>query len=148
MGTEVAMESATGTAQGKKMYQQTTRSIAVSVEPFYLEDQSEPEEDHYVWAYHVCIDNQSAETVKLISCHWQITDSNGCVKELRGLGVVGEQPVLHPGETFEYTSGTPLPTPSGIMLGTYQMVTTAGKRFDIAVPAFSLDTPHEDRLLN
>ena len=130
------------------MYQSTTRSIAVTVQPIYLEDQSEPEDNRYIWAYHVRIDNQGGETVQLLSRHWQITDSLGSVKELRGEGVVGEQPVLEPGETFEYTSGTPLPTPSGIMLGAYEMETTAGERFEIAIPAFSLDIPDATRSVN
>ncbi|HJO89158.1 MAG: Co2+/Mg2+ efflux protein ApaG [Alphaproteobacteria bacterium] len=130
------------------MYQETTHSIAVTVTPIYLEEQSEPDENQYIWAYHVQIENQGAQTVQLISRHWQITDSNGFVKEVRGQGVIGEQPVLHPGETFEYTSGTPLPTPSGIMLGSYHMVGEDGKSFDITIPAFSLDLPDEERRLN
>ncbi|MBL6936168.1 MAG: Co2+/Mg2+ efflux protein ApaG [Alphaproteobacteria bacterium] len=130
------------------MYRKITHSIAVTVTPIYLEEQSEPEDNQYIWAYHVQIENKSAQTVQLISRHWQITDSNGCVKEVRGDGVIGEQPVLHPGETFEYTSGTPLPTPSGIMLGSYQMVGEDGENFDITIPAFSLDLPDEERRLH
>jgi ApaG protein len=101
------------------MYSATTHSIRVTVNPIYLEDQSDPEEDHYVWAYQVEIENLGADVVQLLSRHWQITDSNGRVQEVRGVGVVGEQPVLNPGESFNYTSGTPLPTPSGIMHGSY-----------------------------
>jgi ApaG protein len=96
----------------------------------------------------VHIENQGGETVQLRSRHWRITDSLGRVQEVRGAGVVGEQPVLKPGETFEYTSGTPLPTPSGIMSGTYQMETPAGERFDVAIPAFSLDSPHQTARIN
>ena len=125
------------------MYSETTRSIKVTVEPFYLEDQSSPAEDHYVWAYHVRIENRGRETVQLRSRHWRITDNRGQVQEVRGPGVVGEQPVLGPGESFEYTSGTPLPTPSGIMVGTYHMETRAGESFAVRVPAFSLDSPHQ-----
>ena len=130
------------------MYRETTHSIAVTVTPIYLEEQSEPDENQYIWAYHVQIENQGQQTVQLISRHWKITDSNGCVKEVRGDGVIGEQPMLHPGESFEYTSGTPLPTSSGIMLGSYRMVGEDGESFDIVIPAFSLDLPDEERRLN
>ena len=130
------------------MYRETTHLIAVTVTPIYLEEQSEPDENQYIWAYHVQIENQGQQTVQLISRHWKITDSNGCVKEVHGDGVIGEQPVLHPGESFEYTSGTPLPTSSGIMLGSYQMVGEDGESFDITIPAFSLDLPDEERRLN
>ena len=125
------------------MYKQTTRSIEVRVIPHYLEDQSAPEEDHFVWAYQVAIQNTGGETVQLINRYWRITDANGRIQEVRGAGVVGEQPVLGPNETFEYTSGTPLGTPSGIMLGTYEMETRDGEAFDVAIPAFSLDSPHD-----
>jgi ApaG protein len=130
------------------MYSKTTRSITVTVKPFYLEDQSEPEDARFVWAYHVRIENGGKETVQLRHRYWRITDSFGRVQEVRGAGVVGEQPTLRPGEAFEYTSGTPLPTPSGIMVGTYQMESTAGETFDIDVPAFSLDSPHQQARLN
>jgi ApaG protein len=125
-----------------------TRSIRVSVEPLYLEDQSSPSDNHYVWAYQVKIQNEGEVTVQLLNRHWRITDAMGRVQEVRGPGVVGEQPTLKPGETFEYTSGTPLPTPSGIMVGTYEMETPAGERFDVAIPAFSLDSPYQKRQLN
>ncbi len=129
------------------MYTDTTRSIQVTVEPIYLDEQSSPEEDHYVWAYHVRIENQGHETVQLRSRYWRITDSLGRTQEVRGSGVVGEQPILDPGDAFEYTSGTPLPTPSGIMVGTYQMVTSKGEDFDVAIPAFSLDSPYQEKSL-
>lgn len=128
---------------GSRAYARTTRDITVTVEPFYLPDQSSPEDNHYVWAYHVRIENHGDETVQLLTRHWRITDSNGNVQEVRGEGVVGEQPVLEPGASFEYTSGTPLPTPSGIMVGTYQMASEGGSRFDVEIPAFSLDSPHQ-----
>jgi ApaG protein len=130
------------------MYSSTTRSIKVIVKPIYLEDQSSPTDNHYVWAYHVRIENQGAETVQLRRRHWTITDALGRIQEVRGAGVVGEQPILKPGEAFEYTSGTPLPTPSGIMVGTYEMETKAGESFTIAIPAFSLDSPHQPIRLN
>jgi len=130
------------------MYSAITREIRVQVEPIYLDDQSEPDAAQYVWAYHVQIENEGSETVQLLTRYWHITDGMGRVQEVRGAGVVGEQPVLNPGESYEYTSGTPLPTPSGIMKGSYQMRTPAGEKFDIEVPAFSLDCPHEARRLN
>ena len=130
------------------MYSETTRSIKVTVKPVYLEDRSSPVEDHYVWAYHVRIENQGEETVQLRNRHWKITDSQGRMQEVRGPGVIGEQPVLAPGESFEYTIGTPLPTPSGIMVGSYQMETRAGDSFWVQVPAFSLDSPHQPVRLN
>ncbi len=125
------------------MYEKTTRNILVTVQPFYLEEQSAPEEDRFVWAYRVNIANRGGETVQLLRRHWRITDRLGRLQEVEGPGVVGEQPVLKPGESFEYTSGCPLPTPSGIMVGTYQMTTTGGEHFDIDVPAFSLDSPYD-----
>jgi ApaG protein len=103
------------------MYSATTHSIAITVEPYYLDDESEPGNHRYVWAYKVTIENLGNETVQIKSRYWRITDASGRVQEVRGEGVVGEQPVLAPGERFEYTSGTPLTTPSGIMMGRYYM---------------------------
>src|SRR4051794_20430625 len=131
-----------------RMYSETTRSITVTVNPIYLEDQSSPTENHYVWAYQVKIENKGGETVQLRRRHWRITDALGRVQEVRGAGVVGEQPVLEPGSSFEYTSGTPLPTPSGIMVGSYEMETRDGGSFEVAIPAFSLDSPHQAVRLN
>ena len=130
------------------MYTATTRLIHVTVEPTYLDDQSVPIDDHYVWAYRVTIRNDGTETVQLLNRHWRITDSLGRLQEVRGAGVVGEQPVLKPGEAFEYTSGTPLPTPSGIMVGSYEMTNATGERFEVEIPAFSLDSPHQARRVN
>ncbi len=129
-------------------YSETTRDITVSVTPFYLEDQSSPVDNHFVWAYQVRIENNGDATVQLRTRYWRITDSQGRVQEVRGAGVVGEQPVLRPGDSFEYTSGTPLPTPSGIMVGSYQVRLDDGMLFDIAIPAFSLDSPHQPVSLN
>lgn len=125
------------------MYTAETRSIRVMVEPAYLEDQSSPADGHYVWAYHVRIENHGDRTVRLRTRFWQITDSFGNIQEVSGAGVVGQEPTLTPGESFEYTSGAPLNAPSGIMVGSYQMETADGDRFDVAVPAFSLDSPHD-----
>ena len=130
------------------MYSETTRGISVTVKPFYLEDQSSPADSHYVWAYQVRIENRGQETVQLRRRHWKITDSHGQVQEVRGPGVVGEQPVLKPGETFRYTSGTTMTTPSGIMTGTYRMVNEKGDVFEAEIPVFSLDSPYARRVLN
>jgi len=125
------------------MYDRETRSIRVTVTPTYLEEQSEPEDDYFLWAYTIQIENCGSEVVQLKSRRWRITDALGHVHEVNGAGVVGEQPVLSPGEMFEYTSGAPLSTPSGIMVGAYQMETTGGETFDVDVPAFSLDSPFD-----
>ena len=130
------------------MYEKTTRDISVSVRSFYLEEQSSPEEDRFVWAYRVNIRNKGQETVQLMNRHWRITDKLGRLQEVKGPGVVGEQPVLKPGESFEYTSGCPLTTPSGIMAGTYEMSASGGERFDIEIPAFSLDSPYDTATIN
>ncbi len=131
-----------------KGFQATTAGITVQVNAFYLEDQSRPEAAHFVWAYRVKITNGSKQTVQLLSRTWRITDAHGRVQHVHGEGVVGELPILEPGESFEYTSGTPLQTPSGFMTGQYHMLRPdSGERFDIAIPIFSLDSPHQnDRL--
>ena len=118
------------------MYRKTTRAIAITVKPMFLEDQSSPTENYYVWAYQVRIENLGQETVQLRSRYWRITDAKGRTQEVRGEGVVGEQPVLEPGQAFEYTSGTPLATPSGIMVGSYHMKTNSGENFEDSIPAF------------
>lgn len=130
------------------MYEKVTRGIRVTVLPVFLEEQSRPEDDHYVWAYEVTITNEGSETVQLVSRHWKITDANGVLQEVEGAGVVGEQPVLEPGESFDYTSGTPLATASGIMVGTYEMETENGDFFDVDIPAFSLDSPYQRVVMN
>ncbi|MEF2072264.1 Co2+/Mg2+ efflux protein ApaG [Consotaella aegiceratis] len=130
------------------MYQATTRSITVTVTPTFLENQSEPEEGQWVWAYTIEITNGSLDTVQLRSRYWHITDGHGHVEEVSGKGVVGEQPTLSPGDSFTYTSGCPLGTPSGIMRGHYDMEGSDGSTFTVEVPAFSLDVPDETRVLN
>ena len=129
-------------------YRANTRDIAVSVEPTYLEARSSPDSSQYFWAYRVIIENQGRETVQLLSRHWMITNARGELAEVKGPGVVGEQPVLKPGESFEYTSGAPLDTPSGMMGGAYQMESESGERFDIEIPMFSLDSPNQDVFMN
>jgi ApaG protein len=130
------------------MYQRITRDIKIVVRPQYLEGQSKPEEGHFVWAYTVTIENQGSETVTLRTRYWKITDAHGRVQEVRGAGVVGEQPTLKPGDSFQYTSGCPLPTASGFMTGAYQMQLGAGELFNVDIPAFSLDSPHEKHSIN
>jgi ApaG protein len=127
------------------MYQAKTRDIAITVTPKFLQRDSAPEKNHFVWSYSISIENQGAETVQLVSRYWKITDGAGKVQEVEGPGVVGEQPVLNPGSSFSYTSGVPLTTSSGFMLGHYVMVTDDGESFEAAVPAFSLDSADERR---
>jgi ApaG protein len=128
------------------MYRSVTRSIQVTVEPSYVE--AESGDGRHFWAYAIEITNQGREVVQLRSRHWQITDGNGRTEEVDGAGVVGKQPVLKPGETFSYTSGCPLTTSSGIMVGTYRMQTDKGEVFNIAIPAFSLDLPNARKTVN
>jgi ApaG protein len=129
-------------------YEAVTRGIRIRVAPKYLEDQSSPEDSHFVWAYTVEISNDGDETVQLKTRTWRITDGLGRTEEVRGPGVVGQTPVIPPGGSFNYTSGCPLKTPQGIMVGSYQMADEAGKLFDVAIPAFSLDSPYAPRSMN
>ena len=125
-------------------YSLTTHDVTVSVRSFYLEDQSKPEEGRFVWAYRIRIENVGRVKVQLLHRTWDITDARGRTQRVHGPGVVGEQPLLEPGASFEYTSGTPLETPSGFMVGKYHMVAPdSGENFDVAIPAFSLDSPHQ-----
>ena len=130
------------------MYTAVTRDIQVTVLPEFLAGRSNPDEGQFFWAYTIEIANMGAVDVQLTARHWEITDANGHVEHVRGPGVVGEQPVLKPGESFRYTSGCPLPTPSGIMLGTFRMIDEDGRAFDVAIPPFSLDSPFSKRVLN
>ncbi len=131
-----------------EMYKAVTRAIEVNVEPSFMPDRSSAEKHYFFWAYRIVIVNRGTETVQLKTRHWIITDASGREQVVRGEGVVGVQPTLSPGETFEYTSGVPLPTSSGFMTGRYQMVTDRGERFEIDIPAFSLDSPGVVRTLN
>ena len=125
-------------------YALTTRGVTVTVRSFFLEDQSSPDDNRFVWAYRVRIENRGTDTVRLLRRTWQITDARGRTQHVHGPGVVGEQPLLGPGQAFEYTSGTPLDTPSGFMAGAYHMtVPESGEDFDVGIPAFSLDSPHQ-----
>ena len=130
------------------MYEAVTRGIRIRVTPQFLEQDSAPDEGRYLWAYTIDILNEGGDWVQLRSRHWRITDATGHTQEVKGPGVVGQTPVLAPGASFRYTSGCPLPTPSGIMVGTYQMTSAAGELFNVAIPAFSLDSPHARRSVN
>lgn len=125
-----------------------SQNIRVTVFPIYLESQSAPDENHYLWAYHVRIENMGPTPVQLKNRHWEITDSLGRTQIVKGPGVVGEQPTIEPGKVYEYTSGTPLTTPSGIMVGHYSMSRDDGELFSVNVPAFSLDSPYQPIILN
>ncbi len=130
------------------MYEAVTRGIRIRVEPEYRDEESSPDDDHFVWSYAVEISNDSSDTVQLKTRFWRITDALGRTEEVRGAGVVGQTPVIAPGASFSYTSGCPLKTPQGIMVGSYQMVDGDGKLFDVAIPAFSLDSPYTQRSMN
>jgi ApaG protein len=129
-------------------YVAITRGVVVSVEPTYLEANSSPADSQYFWAYRVTIENQGRETVQLRTRHWMITNARGELTEVKGPGVIGKQPLLKPGESYAYTSGAPLDTPSGMMGGSYRMETDSGEWFDIEIPTFSLDSPNQDVLVN
>ena len=130
------------------MYSKTTFGITVTVTPYFLDDQSSPNESHYVWAYQVNIKNASNETMKLNHRNWIIIDGNGKIINVQGEGVVGEFPILKPGQSFEYTSGTPLKTTNGIMQGFYLMSLKDGKQLKVDIPAFSLDSPYNKKNFN
>jgi len=130
------------------MYRTVTHGVQVTVEPRFVAEESHPDDGRWFWAYQIEIRNLGGEDVRLRTRHWRITDATGRTQEVRGAGVVGEQPLLKPGQAFTYTSGCPLPTPSGIMVGSYRMEGESGAEFDVAIPAFSLDSPDEARTLN
>lgn len=130
------------------VFERKTRDVVVRVEPDFLHEQSSPSDDRYIWAYTVEIENQSAAPLQVVERCWNIADSRGQTQEVRGAGVVGEQPVLQPGEVFRYTSGAPLSAPSGMMHGTYRLESPDGERFDVDIPVFCLDSPHQSRTFN
>jgi ApaG protein len=130
------------------MYRTVTRKVEVTVTPHFVPERSSPGDGYFFWAYTIDITNLGPETVQLKTRHWCITDALGRLQEVKGPGVVGEEPLLKPGDSFEYTSGVPLPTPSGFMAGSYGMVTAEGELFDIEIPAFSLDSSYAERTIN
>ena len=117
-------------------------NIRVTVDTVYVEDQSDPETNRYVFAYTITIENSGSITARLLNRHWIITDASGQVQEVKGEGVVGEQPILQPGGTFRYTSAAMIETPLGTMTGAYEMVADDGVRFDAEIPAFKLSAPN------
>lgn len=129
-------------------FEAVTNSIRVAVQSYFLEGQSDPETAQFVWAYRIKISNESEETVQLLNRHWIISDAGGGVQEVQGEGVIGEQPVIAPGQHFVYTSGTPLSTASGFMRGTYEMQNENGDHFFIEIPTFSLDSPYYSQNVN
>jgi ApaG protein len=130
------------------MYRAVTRNIEVTVTPRFLAERSSPDNGYFFWAYSIAITNTGSETVQLRTRHWRITDALGRLQEVKGAGVIGEEPVLKPGQSFEYTSGVPLPTPSGFMTGTYGMQTETGGGFDVEIPTFSLDCSYGEQTIN
>jgi len=140
--------SGSGKAAERLFYERETRCIHVAVKPAYLDDQSDPDDGRYVWSYTVTIENRGAEAVQLLSRYWSITDGAGVVREVSGPGVVGAQPVIAPGEKFQYTSGCPLETASGVMTGRYQMKAASGEAFEAEIPAFLLESPYERRQIH
>lgn len=130
------------------MYQAITKAIRVVVEPSFLEDQSDPIDSYFVWSYRVRIENDGRDPIRLCDRQWIITDAFGVTQEIKGKGVIGQQPIIDPGKSFEYTSGTPLRTASGIMRGSYRIESAQGSSFNVTIPAFSLDSPYEKALVH
>jgi ApaG protein len=133
---------------GVMTFEETTDNVRVAVQSYFLEEQSEPSDNQYVWAYRIKIANEGETTVQLLSRHWIITDGAGATQEVKGEGVIGEQPIITPGQDFIYTSGTPLKTPTGFMRGTYEMQDENGEHFFIEIPNFSLDSPYQTQNIN
>ena len=142
------MAQQTHELQDGGMYSRVTRDIEITVLPEFVPERSDEEHGQFFWAYTVEIANQGSSVVQVTHRHWKITDANGRLEEVKGKGIVGEQPVLKPGESFRYTSGCPLPTPSGFMVGSYRVVEESGTVFDAEIPMFSLDHPSSKRVLN
>ena len=130
------------------MYVAVTHRVKVTVEPTFEPERSDPDERRYFWRYDIEIANLGDKPVTLMERHWRITDADGRQQEVRGPGVVGEQPTIEPGQAFRYASGCPLTTPSGLMVGEYRMVDADGRSFQVSIPAFSLDSPDGKRVLN
>ena len=130
------------------MYRALTRGIRITVTPRFVEEESQPDEGRFFFAYTVEITNAGRDRVQLKSRHWRIVDGQGRFQEVRGAGVVGKQPVLEAGESFTYTSGCPLSTPDGTMEGSYTMLTATGETFQAAIPAFPLESPFAKRVMH
>lgn len=147
MTTQKPSQSARGRKRGVT-YEAETDGVVVRVVPSFLEEESSPEDNRFIWAYHVEIENRGKRTLQLITRHWHITDRDGRVQEVNGSGVVGQNPVLRPGARFEYTSGCPLNAPSGMMRGTYRLEDESGEIMEARIPLFALDSPYDKRQPN
>ena len=136
--------------QGKRghAYEAETEGVMIRVTPHFIDEESSPSEERYLWAYHVEVENRGKRTLQLLTRHWHITDREGRVQEVKGAGVVGQTPVLRPGATFEYTSGCPLNSPSGMMQGTYHFEDDQGGVLEARIPLFALDSPYDRRAPN
>jgi ApaG protein len=130
------------------VYEAETEGVIVRVSPRFLDDESSPEDHRFMWAYHIEIENRGERRLRLLTRHWRITDRDGRVQEVNGSGVVGQNPLLGPGEKFEYTSGAPLSAPSGLMSGTYRMIDEQGGSLEAEIPMFALDSPYDVRRAN
>jgi len=130
------------------MYQEQTRGIVIRVRPAFLDEESEPDENRFVWRYTIEIENRSQVSVQLMAREWRITDATNKTEIIRGPGVVGEQPIIDPGKVFSYTSGAPLTTASGFMRGAYAMRAANGERFHAEIPGFALDSPFNTMTLH
>ncbi|TAJ30330.1 Co2+/Mg2+ efflux protein ApaG [Bosea sp. (in: a-proteobacteria)] len=137
-----------GRQETQAVYRAETHGVRVTAEPRFMEAESSHEQSRYFWAYAIEIVNLSGDVLQLLTRHWTITDGRGQVHEVSGEGVVGQQPVLRPGESFSYTSGCPLATPHGSMEGAYTMQDERGATFDVAVPLFPLDSPYVKKVLH
>ncbi len=137
-----------GTLATAFTYEAETEGVIVRVRPVFIEEQSSPEDERFLWAYHIEIENTGERTLQLVTRHWKITDGDGRIQEVVGEGVVGQQPVLRPGRCFEYTSGCPLTTPSGLMQGSYTLEDHTGDTLVVTIPLFALDSPYDTRRPN
>lgn len=130
------------------LYESETNGVVVRAEPSFLDHESDPAENRYVWAYTIEIENHTRRPVRLLNRYWRITDASGHTHEVRGAGVVGKQPLIAPGEAFSYTSACPLAAPAGMMRGAYDMIDEDGAQFEVEIPTFVLDSPFDSRLAN
>jgi ApaG protein len=129
-------------------YSLETHGIKISVKTNFLDEQSDEDNNLWVWSYHILIENNRSEKVQLIERHWKITDESGHIQEVKGSGVIGQQPIINPGNFFQYSSGTPLTKPSGFMNGTFDMIYKDNKSLKVIIPTFSLDSPSKKIILN
>jgi ApaG protein len=129
-------------------YEAETNGVCIRVRPVFVDEQSSPEDDRFLWAYHIEIENRGAQTLQLMTRHWRITDGDGRIQHVDGAGVIGKQPVLRPGARFEYSSGCPLTTPCGMMQGAYRFEDETGASVEATIPLFALDSPYDERRPN